>query len=945
MSDAKLSLSLAERVDVECDRFEEEWRSGRQPSIDDYLAAAPATDRSVLLSALLAVENELRFGAEASTVAKTLEDSPPGQSALIRSTVVGYEILGELGRGGMGVVYKARQGGLDRVVALKMILAGDHAGPFELARFQSEAKAIARLRHPNIVQVFEVGEHDGKPFFSMEFCEGGSLDRLLSGNPLPPEKAASLVRTLAEAMQAAHEANVVHRDLKPANVLLTGGSIGPLGPIGPIGPIGPMGPIEQQLVPKISDFGLAKRLDADAAPTRSGIVIGTPSYMAPEQARGEKDVGPAADVYALGAILYELLTGRPPFRAPTPLETVLQVISDDPVLPRLLQPRLPRDAETICLKCLQKSPVGRYASAQELADDLGRFLSGEPIRARPVGRAERLFRWCRRNPVPAVLTASLALVLVAGITGVTFFWMMARGQRDRAERNFERVFGAINESLNQVSGSPELKAQEMQSFRKRLLTAAQQQYQDFVAELKDNPRAEEALVRSWIRLAQINRDLGNKTEAADAARSSVAVCDKLVGKAPTIGNRGLLAWAWEEQMLTTTDAEAQRQATERVLELLEAIVRDDPSNEAVLFSLARTYYDMGVGHDNAGRHAEALVWVNKARDVLERNSQGGTLPLIIEEFRVQILQHLARLQPAGSGNTQALATSRQAIVLATRLVREHPRESRFVVALADALVEQNLIRHQAKLPVKECIASLVRAGSVLDEVLAANVLFGDARGRVLLTRAMVACNQGFDYQEAGQTTQACAALKQTRDLCGKLLLFYPDETQLYLWLASSCSNLALLDKEPEQAIRFLQEAIEHQRKACAREPKSAANRYALAEQYLKLAEIQRLRRRPNEAATSAQEAGQRYCDKPEGLYQVAVELARCTSCVGEGRTTLSPEQQAERQRHARHTLQALKAAITMGYRDGDALRKEPAFEPLRDREEFRQLLSSCKPAR
>src|SRR5262245_4003610 len=246
--------------------------------------------------------------------------------------VPGYDILGELGRGGMGVVYKARQVGLNRLVALKMVLAGGYAGPEALARFRSEAEAIAALQHPNIVQIHEVGESGGLPYFSLEYCPGGSLAQKLDGTPLPPKQAAELVETLARAMHAAHQAGVVHRDLKPANVLLAADG-----------------------TPKVTDFGLAKRLDTGDGPTKSGAVMGTPSYMAPEQAADGKAVGPAADVYALGAILYELLTGRPPFRAATSLDTILQVVSEDPVPPSRLNAQAPRDLETACLKCLEKA--------------------------------------------------------------------------------------------------------------------------------------------------------------------------------------------------------------------------------------------------------------------------------------------------------------------------------------------------------------------------------------------------------------------------------------------------------------------------------------------------------------------------------------------------------------------------------------------------------------
>jgi serine/threonine-protein kinase len=295
-------------------------------------------------------------------------DRPPSAPA-----VPGYEILGELGRGGMGVVYKARHLKLNRVVALKMVLAGGHAGPEELARFRTEAEVVARLQHPGVVQVYEVGEHGGCPYVALEFCPGGSLAGRLAGSPLPPRDAALLVEQVARAVQAAHDLHVLHRDLKPANVLLAEGPDTPPG----------------RCRPKVTDFGLAKKLD-EPGRTATGAAMGTPSYVAPEQAAGRKDLTPAADVYGLGAVLYELLTGRPPFRAETPLDTLVQVMESPPAPPRLLNAKVDRDVETICLKCLEKDPARRYGSAAALAEDLGRHLAGEPILARPGNLVDRI---------------------------------------------------------------------------------------------------------------------------------------------------------------------------------------------------------------------------------------------------------------------------------------------------------------------------------------------------------------------------------------------------------------------------------------------------------------------------------------------------------------------------------------------------------------------------
>ena len=361
-----------------------------------------------------------------------------------------YELLEEVARGGMGVVFRARQMNLDRQVALKMILTGKLASEEDVQRFYSEASSAAALEHPGVVPVYEVGEQNGQHFFSMGFVEGESLASLIARSPLSPQKSAQMLVKISEAMVYAHGEGVIHRDLKPANVLL-----------------------DNKNNPHISDFGLAKKVSSASNLTMTGQIIGTPSYMPPEQASGATDqINEIADVYSLGAILYCCLTGRAPFQAANAMETLRQVVERDPVAPRQLNSQVDLDLDTICLKCLEKDPQRRYQSAQELVDELNRFLAGQPIQARRISSLDRAVRWCRRNPVTTGLLCALVLTVVGGISGVAWQWGQAEYQKNLTQEAQESEMDMASDTSESVSDSA--RAQELVEAQLKL------EHQDFL---------------------------------------------------------------------------------------------------------------------------------------------------------------------------------------------------------------------------------------------------------------------------------------------------------------------------------------------------------------------------------------------------------------------------------------------------------------------------------
>lgn len=409
---------LVREMDQLCNRFEAAWRNGERPVVDAFLIEVPEEARQALRHELARLDSFYRGQAESRPGEPTVDErSVASTAALPPGRCFGdYEILEEIAHGGMGIVYKARQIRLNRIVALKMIRAGEFASTAEIARFRAEAEAAAHLEHPNIVPIYEVGEHDGHHYFSMKLFEGGNLSsssRQLPVDVTAQRRLAHLMATVARAVHHAHQRGILHRDLKPANILL-----------------------DFHGQPHVTDFGLAKRVEGDSGLTQAGAIVGTPSYMAPEQTTGQGMLTTAVDIYGLGAILYELLGDQPPFKGATPFETLLLVRTDEPVRPSQLNPAVHRDLETICLKCLEKQTDKRYDSALALAEDLERWLGGEPIQARPIGRWERIVKWARRQPAIAALWSVSGLALLA-LVGLGVAWSYQGQLQDAFEKEAE----------------------------------------------------------------------------------------------------------------------------------------------------------------------------------------------------------------------------------------------------------------------------------------------------------------------------------------------------------------------------------------------------------------------------------------------------------------------------------------------------------------------------
>jgi tetratricopeptide (TPR) repeat protein/tRNA A-37 threonylcarbamoyl transferase component Bud32 len=791
------------------------------------------------------------------------DDSPDTDSGGPQRTVTDaagrsfgdYEILGELGRGGMGTVYKARQRPLNRTVALKFLRPD--SSRVDEARFRNEAETVAQFDHPHIVPVYEVGEHGGQLYFTMKLVEGGSLAQHLGRFGADPRAAVALLAPVARAVHYAHQRGVLHRDLKPSNVLLDRDDRG-----------------------YVADFGLARRLDAGGDLTRSGTLVGTPHYMAPELADHRKGVAMvAADVYGLGAVLYAVLTGRPPFRGQTVLETLDQLKSADPDPPRRLNPRIDRDLETVCLTCLAKDPARRYASAAELADDLERWLAGEPVRARRVGRWERAWKWVRRNPAVAAL---LAVVVLAGVTLMAgALWSNARlrdaaererGHAARATRERNAARRAVDDMYTQVAEKWLAHQPRLQPLQREFLEKALRYYQEATETDDDSPKAAGELAEAYLRVGRIQGELGASAKAEEAYRRAVEVVERAGGEEPA--GRAALAVAWGRLsgLLIHSGRHADAgEAAQKAITLYEqaAAGQDGPSDRGVL---AYYYGSLGQSLEGRGDLAGAEEAFRKALKIREEQAARAQAE---PQYQAQLaldLRELARVLFATQRFKLALEVMERGADAAQRAAKGDPGALRYQMDLAGLRLSLAIVYWKS--------GQLAKAEKSLRGVVEAQTRVVKDYPDVTQYREDLGSAYnilGIVHDDLGRRKEAEAAYRESIRIKEKLTQDVPTNPLYREDLVQSLNNLTpllLADKRLREAERVNAEARLHAELLVKGVPQSPNFRKDLARSYWGRADIDLAAGRPGKAAAAWKRALE-VSDHPDILAGAAEFLASC----------------------------------------------------------------------
>jgi tetratricopeptide (TPR) repeat protein len=586
-----------------------------------------------------------------------------------------YELLGEIARGGMGVVYRARQKSLNRLLALKMVRGADRLDPEQVRRFRNEAETVALLDHPHIVPVYEVGEHDGQLYFSMKLIEGGTAAGSLGRFAADPRAAARLLAQVARAVHHAHQRGVLHRDLKPSNVLL-----------------------DAEGRPHVTDFGLAKRIESDSSLTQSGALVGTPSYMAPEQTSGVAGtVTTASDVYGLGATLYALLTGRPPFQGATALDTLAQVREREPEQPERLNPKVDRDLQTVCLKCLQKDPAKRYGSAAALADDLERWLRREPVEARPTGMTARVRRWCGRNPIVAGLTASALFLLLVVLVGAPLsiaLLLEKQAQNDAAYRtaeqkrkeaderrrealeNLKDAHAAVDQLLTRVGRDKLADTPHMERVRRELLTDALRFYQKFLQKKDPDGALQVQAARAYIAAGAIQLKLGDPREAENSIRQGLALLRKMLTRQQVnLEYQDLLAEGWiylGQARLWAHRTQEAEEAFQKARSIATRLVTVRPRSLAYREHLARACADLGTTYARSGRPQQAEGPFREALRLGEQLLLADAENLPYQQTVATVQANLGTLLAQLGNGQEGEKRVRQAVAIQEKVVTREP---------------------------------------------------------------------------------------------------------------------------------------------------------------------------------------------------------------------------------------------------------------------------------
>ncbi len=652
--------------------------------------------------------------AQEDTLVACIREAPFGGSDNVRESLrlhAGYELREIIGQGGMAVVWRAYHRTLGRSVALKQIRSGTAAGADEVVRFHREVTAAAQLSHPGIVQVFDSGEQDGQPYLAMELLEGGTLAERLQMTPLDSREAARLLVRLSDAVQYAHTRGIVHRDLKPANVLFTSRPLSG----------GPLSIVECE--PKLADFGLARR-DHDPAYTLSGIAVGTPGYMAPEQTGDGRIAGKSADIYGLGAILYQCLTGRPPFGAPDVLETLRQVREDTPVAPVRLQPKCDRDVETICLKCLNKEPAARYSAAADLRDDLQRFLDGHSISARRTSVRERLWKWCRRRPAQAALIAVSAILLIglsaAGwvVSGILEKSLAERTKaQQEAETRLQQIRDTWNVNLWNVAEEALLNVPESLGIRRRLLELAVRQYEDlYRGQDAADAETQHALTILLISLADVMSAQEAKTEGDLVYTKSIRLNDELLRNYPEDNDirqqAGVGRTHYGLHLIRTGRGSDAVRVLAIAQDILESLVQRDVSRTEWRGALAQNSDAAASASSAAGLPDHAVAFHRRAVELARELDSTQNPDVVIKRMLTSIF-HNAGLFEADPA--EKISLLRKSMSLAEQIVAEHPESWQGRDMLANILVSLGSSLNQTS---PEEATSQIDRARALYEVLA-----------------------------------------------------------------------------------------------------------------------------------------------------------------------------------------------------------------------------------